>query len=55
MAGYSSSEGWEVQGYVRNATDKRYIATAQGGATAPGTYLLGAPRQFGVRLSYRFE
>jgi len=43
------SGDWEVEGFVRNLTDKRYV-TGLNNATA----FYAAPRTFGVRVSRRF-
>jgi len=51
---YESDANWRIEAYARNATDKDYISRAQGGSDARGFYLLGNPRQIGVKLGYRF-
>ena len=51
---YESEADWRLEVYARNATDKDYISRAQGGSDAFGQYLLGSPRQIGVKLGYRF-
>ncbi|MFM1886273.1 MAG: hypothetical protein RL026_1430 [Pseudomonadota bacterium] len=51
---YESDKNWRLEAYARNATDKDYISRTQAGSDALGSYLLGAPRQLGVKLGYRF-
>ena len=51
---YEPAADWRVEVYARNALDKDYISRAQGGSDAFGQYLLGSPRQVGVKLGYKF-
>jgi len=51
---YESDSEWRAEIYARNLTDKTYINRAQGGNDANGQYLLGNPRQVGVKVGYRF-
>lgn len=51
---YESGGDWRAEVYARNLTDKTYISRAQGGSDANGQYLLGSPRQIGVKVGYRF-
>ncbi len=51
---YEADDNWRLEAYVRNLTGKDYISRANGGVDAIGQYLLGAPRQIGVKLDYRF-
>ncbi len=48
------NQQWNVQGYVKNATDEEYLTetTVFSGARAFGDY--GNPRTYGVRLGYNF-
>jgi iron complex outermembrane receptor protein len=50
-AGISSDSGWELVGWVRNATDEDWIAEE---ANPNGIVYYGKPRQYGVELTYRF-
>ncbi len=51
---YESDLGWRAELYATNVTDKDYIARSASGQTPPGSFLLGAPRQVGVKLRYDF-
>ncbi|WP_187276635.1 TonB-dependent receptor [Parahaliea maris] len=51
---YEADAGWRVEGYAKNVTDKEYISRAQGGDDGWGEYLLGNPREVGVKLRYSF-
>jgi len=51
---YESDSGWRAELFARNATDKDYIARSASGQQPPGSYILGAPRQIGVKLRYDF-
>ncbi len=51
---YESDKAWRLEAYARNATDKTYISRTQGGSDALGQYILGSPRQLGVKFGYRF-
>lgn len=51
---YEAEKNWRFEVYARNVGDKEYIARASGGTDAIGQYLLGAPRQIGVKLNYNF-
>jgi len=47
---------WSVQGFVTNLLGRKYASTL-GSAAGNGFYgnaMLGAPRQFGVSVNYRF-
>lgn len=52
---YRPNDSLEIQGYVSNLTDKLYItyAGSAGGSSSP-LVVFGAPRQWGLSLSYRF-
>jgi iron complex outermembrane recepter protein len=49
--GVRSASGWELVGWVRNATDEDWIAEE---ANPNGIVYYGKPRQYGVELTYRF-
>jgi iron complex outermembrane recepter protein len=51
---YEADANWRIEAYARNAADKDYISRAQGGSDARGFYLLGNPRQIGLKLGYQF-
>lgn len=51
---YEADAEWRAELYVRNATDEDYISRSASGQTPPGPYLLGAPRQIGVKFRYDF-
>ena len=51
---YDADDKWRAELYARNLADKEYISRAQGGTDARGSYLLGNPRQIGLKLNYRF-
>lgn len=56
-AGLSFAEGkYEIAGYVRNATNERYLLDAgnTGGAFGDPTYIPAEPRFYGVQLTGRF-
>lgn len=56
-AGLSFAEGkYEIAGYVRNATNERYLLDAgnTGGGFNDPTYIPGEPRFYGVQLTGRF-
>ncbi|WP_084580276.1 TonB-dependent receptor [Sphingomonas azotifigens] len=56
-AGVSFADGkYEVAGYVRNATNEKYLLDAgnTGGAFGDPTYIPGEPRFYGVQLTGRF-
>lgn len=52
----SRSSAWELAGWVRNASDKRYISSANAGSgpNAAITGSLGTPRMYGATLYMRF-
>jgi iron complex outermembrane recepter protein len=53
-AGVISDKGWEVDVWLRNATDEEYlIGTQDAGATFSG--MPGPPRTVGVRLSMKYN
>jgi iron complex outermembrane receptor protein len=49
--GITSGSGWELAGWIKNATDEDWIAEE---ANPNGIVYYGKPRQFGVELTYRF-
>lgn len=51
---YDSDRDWRVELYAQNLADKDYISRARGGRNARGEFLLGSPRQIGIKLNYRF-
>jgi iron complex outermembrane recepter protein len=51
---YDSNNDWRLELYATNVSDKDYISRANGGSSGTGQYLLGSPRQFGVKLNYKF-
>jgi iron complex outermembrane receptor protein len=51
---YESDNDWRAELYATNVSDKDYITRANGGSSGVGQYLLGNPRQIGVKLNYRF-
>lgn len=51
---YEHDDGWRLDVYVQNLTDELYISRAAGGTDGLGSYNLGAPRQFGVKVKYAF-
>lgn len=56
-AGVSFAEGkYEVAGYVRNATNEKYLLDAgnTGGAFGDPTFIPGEPRFYGIQLTGRF-
>lgn len=56
-AGASFAEGkYEVAGYVRNATNEKYLLDAgnTGGAFGDPTFIPGEPRFYGIQLTGRF-
>ncbi len=50
-SGIRASSGWELVGWVKNVTDKDWIAEE---ANPNGIVYYGKPRQYGVELTYRF-
>lgn len=49
------NDRYQLQGYVTNVTDARYIATqVQDSSSVAGGIIWGAPRQFGARLVVKF-
>ncbi len=50
--GLRSMSGWELVGWIRNATDKNWIAEE---ANPNGIVYYGKPRQYGLELTYRFR
>lgn len=51
---YEADENWRVELYSRNLFDEEYIIRAEGQDQGRGQYLLGKPRQTGIRLRYDF-
>jgi iron complex outermembrane receptor protein len=49
--GIVSSGGWEIVGWVKNATDEDWISEE---ANPNGIVYYGKPRQYGVEATYRF-
>ena len=49
--GITSTRGWELVGWIKNATDEDWIAEE---ANPNGIVYYGKPRQYGVELTYRF-
>lgn len=54
--GYESAAGWQIEAFVENAFDKKYINDA--GNTGDGlglpTFIAGNPRFYGVAATFRF-
>jgi iron complex outermembrane recepter protein len=49
-------ENWRLEGFVTNLTDKTYVAMQiSDSSSLNGGRLYGAPRQVGVRLTYRYD
>ena len=51
---YESNADWRLELYATNVSDKDYISRTNGGSSGSGQYLLGNPRQIGVKLNFRF-
>lgn len=51
---YESEKDWSLQIFAKNLTDKEYISRANGGDDGIGEYLMGNPREVGVKLTYNF-
>jgi iron complex outermembrane receptor protein len=52
---YAHDAGWQVEGFVNNATDRTYIAAQiQNSTSATGGIIYGAPRQYGIRIKADF-
>ncbi len=55
---YDSDNNWRAEIYAKNLADKDYISRVQGGSAgadaARSTYLLGNPRQVGIKIRYQF-
>ncbi len=51
---YEHDSGWRADLYVQNLFDETYITQAGGAADGRGSFLLGAPRQAGVKIRYTF-
>ena len=49
--GITSARGWEVVGWVDNATDENWISEE---SNPNGIVYYGKPRQYGVEMTYRF-
>lgn len=53
---YAPAADFSIEGFVLNLADKRYIAAqVQDSSSANGGIIYGNPRQFGVRLVYRYH
>ena len=54
--GVKLANGWEVQAWGSNLADKDYLIDAGNTGQQLGlpTYIVGAPRMFGVRVAYQF-
>jgi iron complex outermembrane receptor protein len=50
-AGITSDSGWELVGWVNNATDENWINEE---SNPNGIVYYGKPRQYGIELTYRF-
>ncbi|MCP5145910.1 MAG: TonB-dependent receptor [Gammaproteobacteria bacterium] len=51
---YESERNWTAELYAKNVADKDYISRASAGDSGLGQYLMGNPRQYGVKVGYRF-
>ena len=51
---YQPNPKWELQGYVRNLTNRLYLANAYGSSPSTALVNFGEPRQEGVLVNYRF-
>jgi outer membrane receptor protein involved in Fe transport len=49
--GITSARGWEVVGWVDNATDESWISEE---SNPNGIVYYGRPRQYGLEMTYRF-
>jgi iron complex outermembrane recepter protein len=53
---FEPNESWRVEAFVTNLFDKTYILSQiQNSSSADGGLLYGAPRQYGVRATLRFD
>ncbi len=54
-ATFDATDNLKLEGFISNLLDKTYIAVqVQDASSAAGGKLYGAPRQFGVRATYKF-
>lgn len=53
FAGYNTNGNWQVQLYGKNLANKGYYITTAANGLVPGGFV-GAPRTFGIRVSYSF-
>jgi iron complex outermembrane receptor protein len=53
---YQAAEHWRVEGFILNATNALYVTGVAAGAQVPflNQVLLGDPRQYGVRIMYKW-
>lgn len=56
MATFAAQKHWQIQAYVLNLLDRHYVSVAQLSPVAGMVPLdaYGPPRQYGVKLAYRF-
>lgn len=53
---YAANERWRIEGFANNVFDETYVAAQiQNASSADGGMLMGAPLQYGLRLTYRVE
>jgi iron complex outermembrane recepter protein len=52
---YEAPANWTLEAYVTNIASKVYVANIVNAGLGPGGYVYDAPRQFGVRVGYRFD
>ena len=52
---YEAPKNWTLEAYVTNIASKVYVANIVNAGLGPGGYVYDAPRQFGVRVGYRFD
>ena len=54
--GYESPQGWQIEGFIENAFDKKYINDAgnTGDSLGMPTFIAGNPRFYGVAATVRF-
>jgi iron complex outermembrane receptor protein len=52
----SSGGGWEGAIWIKNIADEEYVVSGEDLflALGQGTWVLGAPRTYGVQIGYRF-
>jgi iron complex outermembrane receptor protein len=52
---YAHDNGWQVEAFATNVTDRTYIAAQiQNTTSATGGIIYGAPRQYGLRFKADF-